>query len=45
MNKADKLKEKELKLIEELKKDFDGTTDYLSGVNDGMYHLLMKLKQ
>ena len=42
MSKAEKLKEKELKLIEELKKDFDGTTDYLSGANDGMYHLARK---
>lgn len=27
------------KIIEHLKKDFSGSSDYLSGVNDGMYHL------
>lgn len=27
-------------LIERLKKDFNGSTDYHSGVNDGMYHLM-----
>ena len=26
--------------IEELKKDFSGSSDYLSGVNDGMYHFM-----
>jgi len=30
-------------LITELKKDFSGSSDYLSGVNDGMYHLIRNL--
>jgi len=32
-------------LIENLKKDFSGDTSYLSGVNDGMYHLLRSLEK
>jgi len=31
------------KLIETLKKDFTGDISYLSGVNDGMYHLLRNI--
>ena len=31
-------------LIEQLKKDFSGSSDYLSGVNDGMYHHLRSLQ-
>jgi hypothetical protein len=33
------------KLIETLKVDFTGDTSYLSGVNDGMYHLKSKLQE
>lgn len=29
--------------IEEMKKSFSGSTDYLSGVNDGMYQLMEEL--
>lgn len=32
-------------LVEELKKDFNGSADYMSGVNDGMYHLVEKLRE
>jgi hypothetical protein len=32
-------------IIEKLKNDFSGSNDYLSGVNDGMYHLMHKLKE
>ena len=32
------------KLIEELKAEFSGSTDYMSGVNDGMYYVLNFLK-
>ena len=31
-------------LIEQLKKDFSGSSDYLSGVNDGMYHHFRNLQ-
>ena len=37
--------EKFNKLIETLKKDFDGDSSYMSGVNDGMYHLKRKLQE
>ena len=30
-------------IINELKHDFSGDASYLSGVNDGMYHLFRKL--
>lgn len=31
------------KLVNEFKQDFSGNESYLSGVNDGMYHILRKL--
>jgi len=31
-------------IIEEIKKDFSGSDDYLSGVNDGLYQLNEFLK-
>lgn len=40
-----KKRNKNDELIELLKKDFSGSRDYISGVNDGMYHLLQKLEQ
>lgn len=33
----------ESKLIDELKKDFEGNSSYISGANDGMFHLANKL--
>lgn len=37
--------EKFNELIETLKGDFSGDSSYMSGVNDGMYHLKRKLQE